>query len=120
MNNPTQFHDYCTGEAVYDPRGIDNLLTPERKGFYPSGTHAGLPASACLIADSNWVHKSRDTPPSGPKWNTDQFTELLTGFIARRNVPIFNLEITQDGHLAPESIALFQQAAGRLSTKGAP
>ena len=77
MNNPTEFHDFCTGEACYDPRGIDALLTPANKGIYPSGTHAGLPASACLISDSNWVHTSPNTPPSGPKWNADQLTELL-------------------------------------------
>lgn len=114
MNNPTAFHDYCTGEACYDPRGIDALLSPADKGIYPSGTHAGLQASACLIADANWVHGSRDTPPSGPRWNADQLTELLKGFIAHRNVPIFNLEITQDGRLSPESIAIFKEAAGRL------
>ena len=35
MNNPTQFHDYCTGEACYDPRGIDALLTPGTQGVLP-------------------------------------------------------------------------------------
>ncbi len=114
LNNPTQFHDYCTGEACYDPRGIDALLTPDSKGVYPSGTQAGLPASACLISDSNWVHGSRDTPPSGPRWHANQLTGLINGFIAHRNVPIFNLEITQDGQLSPESIAIFKWAVGRL------
>ncbi len=114
MNNPTQFHDFCTGEACYDPRGIDALLSPADKGVYPSGTHAGLPASACLISDSNWVHTSPNTPPSAPKWNADQLTELLNGFIAHKNVPIFNLEITQDGRLSPESLAVFKAAASKL------
>lgn len=116
MNNPTAFHDYCTGEACYDPRGIDGLLRPGDKGFYPSGTHAGLQASACLIADANWVHAAPNTPPSRPRWNTDQLTDLLKGFIEHRNVPIFNLEITQDGHLSPESIAVFREAAARLES----
>ncbi len=111
LNNPTPFHDFCTGEACYDPRGIDALLTPAAKGFYPSGTHAGLQASACLISDANWVHASRDTPPSGPRWNADQLADLLKGFIAHKNVPIFNLEITQDGYLSPESLAVFEKAA---------
>lgn len=111
LNNPTRFHDYCTGEACYDPRGIDALLTKESKGRYPSGTHAGLQASACLISDSNWVHGSRDTPPSGPRWNADQLTELLKGFIDHGNVPIFNLEITQDGHLSAETLRVFEQAS---------
>ncbi len=114
MNNPTEFHDFFTGEACYDPRGIDALLTPEHKGFYPSGTHTGLPASACLISDRNWVHTAPDTPPSAPKWNADQLTDLIKGFIAHKNVPIFNLEITQDGHFSPQSIALFKEVAGRL------
>ena len=114
LNNPTQFHDYSTGEAIYEPRGIDSLLTPENHGIYPSGSHAGLQASACLITDSNWVHTSRDTAPSGPRWNADQLTELLKGFIKHKNVPIFNLEITQDGQLSPESIQIFKEAAARL------
>lgn len=114
LNNPTQFHDYFTGEGFHDPRGFGELLTPECKGIYPSGTHAGLQASACLMADATWVHTSRDTPPSGPRWNAGQLTELIKGFIARKNVPIFNLEITQDGHLSPESIAVFTKAAAGL------
>ncbi len=114
LNNPTQFHDYFTGEGFHDPRGFGELLTPECNGVYPSGTHTGLQASACLMADATWVHASRDTPPSGPRWNADQLTELLKGFIAHKNVPIFNLEITQDGHLSPESIAVFTKAAAGL------
>ena len=114
LNNPTPFHDYCTGEACYDPRGIDSLLKPENQGIYPSGTHAGLPASACLIADSNWVHTAPNTPPSALRWNADQLTELLRGFIAHKNVPIFNLEITQDGKLSADSLATFAEAARRL------
>jgi hypothetical protein len=114
LNNPTSFHDYCTGEACYDPRGIDGLLKPEDRGIYPSGTHAGLPASACLIADSNWVHTAANTPPSALRWNAEQLTQLLRGFIEHRNVPIFNLEITQDGKLSPESIATLAEAAKKL------
>lgn len=114
MNNPTQFHDYCTGEACYDPRGIDGLLTPESKGIYPSGTHAGLQASACLISDSTWVHTAPNTPPSGPRWNASQLADLIKGFIAHKNVPIFNLEITQDGHLSAETLRVFQQASRSL------
>lgn len=114
MNNPTPFHDFCTGEACYDPRGIDGLLTKEAAGRYPSGTHTGLQASACLISDSNWVHTSRDSAPSAPRWNAGQLTELLKGFIDHGNVPIFNLEITQDGQVSGESLRVFQEASGRL------
>jgi alpha-L-fucosidase len=116
LNNPTEFHDYCTGEACYDLRGMDALLTPECKGFYPSGTHAGLQASACLIADANWVHAWKDTPLSAPKWNAAQLADLIRQFMAHKNVPIFNLEIAQDGQLSSQSIAVFKEAAARLAT----
>jgi hypothetical protein len=43
-------------------------------------------------------------------------TELLTGFIALKNVPIFNLEITQDGQLSPESLTVFRQASAKLQS----
>jgi len=114
MNNPTQFHDYFSGEGCHDPRGQDALLTPASNGRYPSGTHAGLQASACLMADATWVHSRHNTPPSGLRWNADQLTERIKAFIAHRNVPIFNLEITQDGHFSPESIAIFRDASSRL------
>lgn len=114
LNNPTQFHDFCTGEACYDPRGIDALLSPENMGIYPSGTHKGLAASACLISDANWVHTRPNTPPSTPRWSAGQLADLLNGFRAQRNVPIFNLEITQDGHLCPESLTVFKSAASQM------
>lgn len=114
LNTPTQFHDFCTGEACYDPRGIDALLAPSNNGRYPSGTHAGLSASACLIADSNWVHATANTPLSAPRWNADELTGILKSFIAHKNVPIFNLEITQDGSFLPQSLAIFREAAAKI------
>jgi hypothetical protein len=117
LANPTQFHDFCTGEGCQDPRGLGGLLAPGGNGRYPSGTHAGLQASACLITERDWGHFHRDTPLPTPKWNVEQLTKLINGFIACRNVPIFNLEITQDGKLSPASIELFEQAAKRLNRK---
>jgi hypothetical protein len=98
--------DFCTGEGSEDPQGMDGLLTPESNGRYPSGTHGCLQASVCLIAESTWVHDRLNTAPAKPRWNADQLTRMFRSFIARRNVPILNLEITQDGHFSPETIAL--------------
>ncbi|MEX1048156.1 MAG: alpha-L-fucosidase [Akkermansiaceae bacterium] len=114
LNNPTQFHDFCTGEACENPAGIDGLLTPKAKGLYPSGTHAGLQASACLVAESDWIHRRPNAAPARPKWNATQLSELLRLFMANKNVPIFNLEVTQEGNLGAESIALFREVSRRL------
>ena len=42
---------------------------------------------------------------------------LLKGFISRRNVPIFNLEIYQEGTLSPATVEMFEQARDRLDAK---
>ena len=110
LANPTLFHDFCTGEGCQEPRGFDGLLTPAGDGRYPSGTHAGLQASACLVAEKEWGHFVPDTalPPS--RWTPDELAGLLRGFIACRNVPIFNLEITQDGRLSEATLTTFERA----------
>jgi hypothetical protein len=114
LNSPTEFQDFFCGEGFQEPQGFNRLLTPQGNGRYPSGTHEGLQASACLIVERDWVHARRDTPLAGPRWNPTQLAGLIHGFIAHNNVPVFNLEITQDGRLSPESLALFQTAVASL------
>jgi hypothetical protein len=115
--NPTQFHDFCTGEGCQEPRGFCGLLNPGGDGRYPRGTHAGLQASACLIAERDWGHFTRNDPLPAPKWTTSQVAALLKDFQACRNVPIFNLEITQDGNVSARTIGLLEQARRILETK---
>jgi len=115
--NPTPFHDSCTGEGCQEPRGFCGVLRPGGDGRYPVGTHAGLQASACLITEKAWGHFTRNTPSSPPKWTVEELAALLDGFIARRNVPIFNLEITQDGQLSPQTVELFRQARRGLERR---
>lgn len=114
LANPTAFHDFSAGEGCEHPGGVDGLLPPNAGGRYPSGSHAGLQASACLVTESAWVHHRRDAAPAPPKWTVDQLTERLHRFIAHENVPIFNFEITQDGLIGEETLALFREAARRL------
>jgi hypothetical protein len=42
---------------------------------------------------------------------------LLKGFIVRKNVPIFNLEIYQEGALSPASVDIFKQAWHNLDAR---
>jgi hypothetical protein len=45
-----------------------------------------------------------------PRWTAGGLVDLLGRFEAHRNVPIFNLEITQEGAFSPETVAVFRQA----------
>ena len=114
LNSPTEFMDYFTGEGFHEPQGYNRLITPDCNGRYPSGTHAGLQSSACLIAEEEWGHFTRRTTFGRLRWNAEQLTDVLKHFIALKNVPIFNLEITQEGRVSPMTVELFQQVSANL------
>ena len=114
LANPTQFHDFCTGEGCQEPSGMGGVLKRGGDGRYPTGTHAGLQASSCLVTESDWGHFAPNAPLSKPKWTADQLAALINGFMAYKSVPIFNLEITQDGQLSPATVQIFEQVARKL------
>lgn len=110
LNSPTEFQDFFTGEGFADPRGYNELLVRGGNGRYPSGTHQGLQASACLIAEGDWVHNRKDTAIGNPRWNPEQLAGLLKGFAEYGSVPLFNLEIYQDGAVSPATVDLLHAA----------
>lgn len=119
LNNPTPFHDFFTGEGFQDARGFNGLLVRGGNGRYPSGTHQGLQASACLITEASWLHHRKNQPLNPPKWSDTELAAILTEFSAHRNVPIFNLEITQEGTVSPASVEMIRNAA-QLATPPIP
>ncbi|HML74144.1 MAG TPA: alpha-L-fucosidase [Anaerohalosphaeraceae bacterium] len=117
LNNPTLFHDFFTGEGFADPRGYNQLLVRDGSGRYLSGTHQGLQSSACMITEEDWGHFSKDRPIGPPRWNAEQLAALIREFAAYRNVPIFNLEIYQDGTVSPQTVIVFEEASRMLNEK---
>jgi hypothetical protein len=113
LPSPTEFQDYVCGEGNTDP-SMGGLVAIGGNGRISSGPHQGLQACATLITEHDWVHARKDTEISPPKWNAPQLAARLREFISRKNVPIFNLEIYQEGALSPKSVELFRQAATQL------
>jgi len=105
----TEFQDYFCGEGFEDPAG-DGTLAPGGDGHYTSGPYAGLQACATLITEGDWGHFSQDRPIGKFRWSAAELAGRIGQFAARRNVPIFDLEIYQDGTVSPESIATFREA----------
>ena len=68
-------------------------------------------ASACLITEASWLHQRKNQPLNPPKWSATELAAILTEFSAHRNVPIFNLEITQEGTVSPTSVEMIRNAA---------
>jgi len=109
LPSPTEFQDYFCGEGHTDP-SLGGLLEAGGDGHIQSGSHQGLQACATLITEGDWVHSRKDTEIGPPRWNAAQMAALLREFIARKNVPIFNLEIYQEGAFSPATVEMFRQA----------
>jgi hypothetical protein len=116
---PTEFQDYCCGEGFGDP-GVGGLLPVGGDGRYTAGSHQGLQACATLVTEQDWVHDRPDTDIGPPRWNAAQMADLLKGFKARGNVPLFNLEIYQEGTVSPATVRMFQEARRRLAAEVVP
>jgi hypothetical protein len=113
LPSPTEFQDYFCGEGNTDP-SMGGWVAIGGNGYISGGTHQGLQACVTLITEQDWVHARKDTDIGPPKWKVPELAGMLNEFIARKNVPIFNLEIYQEGALAPKSVELFRQAAAQL------
>ena len=116
LPTPTEFQDYFCGEGNTDP-SVGGSVAIGGNGRISSGPHQGLQACATLITEQDWVHARKDTDIGPPKWDASQLAALLKEFISRKNVPIFNLEVYQEGTLSPKSVELFKHAASHLSPR---
>jgi hypothetical protein len=77
-----------------------------------------LGAGAIQPAERGWEHSRNDTEIGKPRWTAREMAKLLKDFGATRNVPMFNLEIYQDGTMSPATIAMFKEA--RQLLRGRP
>lgn len=114
MPSPTEFQDFYCGEGNWNPGGHEGQLKPGGDGHYPSGIFAGLQGSACLTFDGDWVHAGANHEIRKPKLTPERLADFLGKCMTRGNVPIFNLEIYQDGTVSPGSVEIFEEARKRL------
>jgi hypothetical protein len=114
---PTEFQDYLCGEGFGDP-GVGGMLPVGGDGRFPNGPYQGLQACATLITEGDWGHWRKDAEIGKPRWSAPEMARTLREFVSRRNVPIFNLVIYQEGTCSPETIRMFREA--RRLLEGAP
>jgi hypothetical protein len=97
---PTVFQDFHCGEGFSDPGD-------------QRSRRDGLQGCATLVAEGDWGHFRQDREIGKPRWTADQMSHYLQQFAVHHNIPIFNLEIYQDGVLSPHSIAMFKEARSK-------
>lgn len=121
LNSPTRYPRYHgaiehgIGELKHDLHGCLPRPTPSgpsaiefSRGLAPARSVGYAPwitpvtaTCAALITERDWVHARKNTDIGRRRWSAAQLAELVKGFVTRRNVPIFNLEIHQEGALSP-------------------
>jgi len=107
LPSPTEFQDLYLGEGNAHPGGAEDRLKSDGDGRYPSGPYQGQQGCGTLIFEDDWIYHGR---PGRPRWDAPRLAALLDAFAVCRNVPIFNLEVGQEGGLSPESVEIFRQA----------
>jgi len=110
LPDTTKFQDYACGEGGFDDRLTNEDELPiGGNGIYLSGPHKGLQATVTLPNEGgDWGHISADKPIPPPNIPTPKMITDIQKSVARKLVPIINLEIYQDGTPSPATVEEFK------------
>lgn len=108
----TDFQDfYCGEEGITDAAAVNdsNFLPKGGNGYFVSGPYKNLKATFCgLLEPGNWTHTEPNKKISPPFLTAPQLIHILHDAILRKNVPIMNAEVYQDGSISDETFALLK------------
>jgi hypothetical protein len=113
----TELQDFDSCEKCDDPAAGGHLLHGG-DGRYVGGPSPQLQAAATLLAEhpplgesaDPWVHRWPNIEIGAPRWGAQELADLLHGFSAHRNIPIFNLGIYQEGRVSDRTLEVFALA----------
>ena len=117
--SPTEFQDYYTGEMNWDPT-VQGTLHYGDNGIISEGLYKGLQASSALIMEDDWAHSIKNTEIPPPGIDAEKLARTIQQFGALKNVPMFNLEIYEDGTMSPKTINVFRDACKLLANIEGP
>ena len=115
----TEFQDFYPGEVNLDPQ-LGGSLKPGDNGIISSGSHRGLQASAAIIMEKGSWARKKNTEFSLPRWNSEQLAKMIQQYKQYKNVPMFNLEILEDGTFSPKTVEVFRYARKLLTNIAGP
>lgn len=103
----TDFQDFFCGEGDLIEGQItgEGFLPIGGTGIYTGGPQAGLQATITTPNErGNWCHDEPHSPIPLPRYSTIDMINKFKECIVRRNIPVINLEVYQDG--TPSGAAL--------------
>lgn len=116
------FYDVYTGEnGSWETKYEDlDFLPAGGTGRYTGGPQAALQAEITAIVNGSWGHFKSDQPIGPLRFSDDDFVSKLKDAISRKEVPLLDVDVYQDGSISPQTLQQFQtvrKAIGLASTQ---
>jgi hypothetical protein len=104
------FYEVFGGENDFSPVVIngDGYLPVGGTGKFTGGPQQELQGQITTIVNGDWGHFKIDAPIDPPHYSTDVMVEKIKDSMKRRNVPLLDVEVYQDGTISPETFQMFQ------------
>lgn len=105
------FYEVFGGENAFSAKMIegDGYLPVGGTGRFTGGPQKGLQGQITTIVNGDWGHFKMDTPIDPPHYSTAEIIQKIRDSMARRNVPLLDVEIYQDGTISPETLQMFRE-----------
>ncbi len=106
----TDFQDFACGEGGFADRVTDDPELPlNGDGHFIAGPQKGLQATMATPNEGgDWGHITKNAAIPAPNLSTPDMIAYIQKAIARKNVPIINLEVYEDGSPSPQAIEEFK------------
>lgn len=115
----TDFQDYYAGELglSLESAGVDSpYLSVEGDGVFHGGPQDGLQATfSGTLEPGDWTHIYKDSVIGSPCISIDELEQVVKESNRRKNLPMINVRIYQDGTISPKSKVLLQELNRRIA-----
>lgn len=109
----TDFQDFYAGElgiSLY-AAGVNNPYLPiGGSGYFINGPQKGLKATYNgTFEPGEWTHIYKDKPIDEPMYSLQEMKKIIKESRLRKNLPMINLRIYQDGSISPQTYNIMTQ-----------
>jgi hypothetical protein len=113
-----EYYEVFAGENAFSDQMIDGdgHLPIGGTGRFTSGPQQGLQGQITAIINGDWGHFKTDAPIDPPQYSADVMVEKIKDSIRRRNVPLLDVEVYQDGTISPETFQMFQAVSREINS----
>ncbi len=117
----TDYQDFSCGESDFTEFIGKEFLPKGGSGRFTGGPQTGLQAALTwMLEPGNWCHLDSDKEILPPIYSEDRLTRYMRGCVARRIVPMINLETYQTGTPGPASVELLRAVGESLRNINEP